>query len=106
MSTCPPTQENFKGLTSVIIEAVCGTEHMHEECGDAQGNIDDSDSDEGNSDEDWDDIGVFTSANNTAYLDFSHKEKSNGGGDSSGDDSENKTNQSDNGEEDIDPSLQ
>ena len=59
MYTCTLTQENFKGVTLVIIEDYCGPEHMHAEGGDAHGNIDDSDSNEGNSDEDGDYIGVF-----------------------------------------------
>ena len=42
MFTFTSTQENFKGITSVILESVCGTDHMHEEGGDAHGNIDDS----------------------------------------------------------------
>ena len=71
MSTFPSAQENFKGVTSVILEAVCGPEHMHEEGGDAYGNIDDSESNEGNSDEDGDEIGVFTLAANASDLDLS-----------------------------------
>ena len=99
MSTCPSTQENFKGVTSIMLEAVCGPEHMHEEGGDAHENIDDSDSDEGNSDEDDNGIGVFSSAANADDLDYSDEEKSNSPGDSSDDGDENNTNQSNNDEE-------
>jgi len=87
-----------------MLEAVCGSEHMHDEVADAHGNIDDSDSDEGNSDEDGDVMGVFTSAANAADLDLSDDEKSSGDGDNSDDDGENITNQSDNDEEELDPS--
>ena len=41
MSTCTSTQENFKGLTSVMLEAVCGPENIHKGGGDAHVNIDD-----------------------------------------------------------------
>ena len=99
ISTCPSTQENFKGLTSVMLEDVCGPEHMHEEGGDARGNIDDSDSDEGNSDENGDDIGLFASVANAADLDLSDDKKSNCSGDSSDGDSKNNTNQSNNYED-------
>ena len=77
---------------------------MHEEGGDAHGNIDDSDSDEGNSDEDGDDIGVFTLASNEADLGLSNDKNSNGGGDISDDNTENNTNQSNNNEDELDPS--
>ena len=72
MSTCPSTQENFMGVTSLMLEAVCGPEHMHEEGGNCHGNIDESNSDEGNSNEDGYDIGVFTSAVNADDLDLSN----------------------------------
>ena len=65
MSTCPSNQENFKGLTSVMLGAVFGPGNTHEDGGDSHGNIDNSDSYEGNSNEDRDDIGLFTSADNT-----------------------------------------
>ena len=39
MSTCPSNQENFKGVTSVILEALCRPKHIHEEGGDTHGNI-------------------------------------------------------------------
>ena len=104
MSTFPSTQAKFKGVTSVMLEAVCGTENMHEEGGDAHVNIYDSDSDEVNSDEGGDEIGVFTSTANTVDLDLSDDENSSGGGDSSDDDYENNTNQRDNDEEEFYPS--
>ena len=104
MSICPLTWENFKGVISVMLEAVCGSEHMHDEVGDAHGNIDDSDSDEVNIDEDGYEIGVFTSAANTADLNLSDDEKSSGDGDNSDNDAENTRNQSDNDEEELDPS--
>ena len=86
MFTCPSSQEYFKGVTPLMLEAVCGPEHMHEDIGDAHGNIYDSVSDEGNSDEDGDDIGVFISTENAADLDISNDKKISGGGDSSDED--------------------
>ena len=82
-----------------MLEAVCGPEHMHEEGGDAHGNIDDRDLDGGNSDQDGDNIGVFTSASNASELDHSDDENSNDGGDSSYYDAENNANQSNNDKE-------
>ena len=99
MSTCPSTQENLKGVTSVIIEAVFGTDNTHYEGGDVHGNIYDSNSDEGNIYEDGDKIEVFTSAANASDLDLRDDKNSNGGGESSDDDDENTTNQSNNDEE-------
>ena len=50
-------------------------------------------------------LGVFATSANAADLDLSNNEKSNGGGDSSDDDYEKITNQRDNDEEEIDPSI-
>ena len=86
MPTCPSTQENFNGVTSVILEAVCGPEQMHEEGGYAHGNIDDSESDESISDEYGGEIGVFTQAANADDLDIRDDKNSNDSGDSSNDD--------------------
>ena len=71
MSTFPSTQSYFKGLTSVMLEAVCGPEHMHEEGGDTHENIDERDSDEGKVYEDGNGIVLFTLAANRADLDIS-----------------------------------
>ena len=46
---------------------------------------------------------MFTLAANATDLDIRDDEKSNGGGDSSGDDAENITNQRDNDKEELDP---
>ena len=86
-----------------MLEDVCEPEHKHEEGGDDHVNIDYNDLDEGNSYENGDNIGVFTSTENTAVLDLSNDEISNGGGDNSDDDAENNTNKSDNYEEELDP---
>ena len=48
---------------------------------------------------------MFTSAANASYLDISDDENSNGGGDRSDDDAENITNQRENDEEELDPSI-
>ena len=104
LSTCPLNHENFKGVTSVMLKAVCGPEHMHKDGGDVHGNIYDSDSDEGNSDEDGYDIGIFALEANAAEIDLSDDKNSNGCGDSSDGDA-GKKNQSDNDEEELDPSI-
>ena len=99
MSTCPSTQVNLKRVTSVMLEDVFGPEHMYEQGGDSHVTIDDSDSDEVNSDEDCGYIGVFTSAANLVDLDLKDDKNMNGGCGSSDDDAENNTNQSDNDEQ-------
>ena len=99
MSTCTSTQENFKGVTSLMIELVCGPEYIHEEGSDTHVNIYERDDAQGNSDEDGDDIGVFTSGTNVADLDLSYDKKINGGGDSSDNDDENNTKYRQNDEE-------
>ena len=104
MPTCPSIQENFKGVTSVMLEDVCEPEHKHEEGGDDHVNIDYNDLDEGNSYENGDNIGVFTSTENTAVLDLSNDEISNGGGDNSDDYAGNSIDQIDNDKEELDPS--
>ena len=73
MYTYPFTQENLRGVTSVMLEAVCGPEYIHEEGGNSHCNIYDSDSDEGNIDEDGNAIGVFTLVANADDLDISDK---------------------------------
>ena len=77
---------------------------MHEEGGDPHYIIDDSDSDEGNIDEDGDYIGMFNLAANAADLDLRYEKNSNGGGYISDDDAEKHTNQSNNYEEELHPS--
>ena len=103
MYTYPLTQENLRGVTSVILEAICGPEYIHEEGGNSHGNIYDSDSDEGNIDEDGNAIGVFTSVANADDLDISDEKNSNGGGDSSDNDTEDNTNQINNDKEELEP---
>ena len=49
--------------------------------------------------------GLFASASNAADLDISYYENSNGCGDRSYDDTKNSTNQIDNDEEELDPSI-
>ena len=39
MFPCPSTHSNSKGVTSVILEALCRPKHIHEEGGDTHGNI-------------------------------------------------------------------
>ena len=94
----------FQGSNISNVRSFFWPEHMHEEGGDVHGNIYDSDSYEVNSDEDGDGIVVFNSEVNADYLDHTDDGNINGGGDSSYDDAEEPTNQSNNYQEEIDPS--
>ena len=82
------------GVTSVMLEDVCGPAHMHEYGGNTHGNIYGSDSYEVNIDEDGGDVEVFTQAANDVDLNLRYDENSNGSGERSDDDAENNTNYS------------